>query len=226
MKRFWLPSIFLCLFVASQSQAVCPQPQRKACSAYFSSDVVFSGTIASVEEVPEADDFIEGWRYRVNVAEVFKGPHQSQATVHTSNDSGRLLLEVGKFYVLFAIVQGDDLEVGADCGSLQSAEHARETVDEVRRLLSVRDSVIEGQISRAYVLGPGIPGVSVEVFGPGTIRKLVTDNQGWFHVSVKPGSYRVSVDPRFAATFDLSTDNPDRLILQAGQCAQLQFVKR
>lgn len=225
MRRSGVASVLLSLLVAAESQAVCPQPPPKVCSTFFSSDVVLSGTVAAVEEVPDGDGFIEGWRYRISVAEVFKGRPRKDVFVHTPNDSGRLLLEVGNLYVLFAHAQGHQLEVFSDCGTVSQADHAADTVQAIRRLSRARDSIIEGQVAK-NVPGPGVSGVRVEVSGPGATRRLVTDEHGWFRTSVPPGRYVVRIDSRLAAPFDLSTDSPERLVLQAGQCAQLQFVAR
>jgi len=108
----------LLLMSATVAHAICPIPTPKVCSAFFESDAVFVGTVISEEVVPENDNFIEGWRYHLRVARVFRGGVGRRAVVHTSNDSGRLNLAVGREYLLFASLRNRQLEVGDDCGPL------------------------------------------------------------------------------------------------------------
>jgi len=50
-----LASAVFCLLFVATAWGVCQEPTPKPCSAFFSSDVVVSGTVEAVQEVPEAD---------------------------------------------------------------------------------------------------------------------------------------------------------------------------
>jgi len=207
---------------------VCPQPTPKVCSAFFESDAVFVGTVVSQQVVPDKDDSssIEGWRYQLRVDRSFRGLAMSTAWVHTPNDSGRLVLNIGHQYVLFAVSRGGTLEIGSDCGPLSDASHMTETIREIENLRRATSAVVEGEVRKATASGAGVRGVNVTVTGLARPYRLTTDRQGLFRALVPPGRYRIELDSRVAALSDLSWINPKSVDLFPGQCAQAQYISR
>jgi hypothetical protein len=215
----------LLLMSATVAPAICPMPTPKVCSAFFESDAVFAGTVTSAEVVPEKDDFIEGWRYHLRVARVFRGVVGHRVVVHTSNDSGRLQLAVGREYLLFASLRNRQLEIGDDCGPLSNPTNAAQVIREIERLRDARDAVIEGEVRADTASGPGAPDVNIQVLGMGRSYAATSDARGAFHMAVQPGRYRIDVDSRVVAVSDYSRTNLSKVVLVRGQCAQVQFIK-
>lgn len=91
--------------------AFCPKPVPKVCSEYFKSDAVFVGTVLSEKYVDEDEHL----RFEVRVSRVLRGALPATVAVYTGNDSGRLMWDVGKEYVVFAWRDRGRLYSGNDC---------------------------------------------------------------------------------------------------------------
>jgi len=145
---------------------------------------VFVGTVVSVEVVPDKDDpsFIEGWRYQLRVDRPFRGMPQQTAQVHTANDSGRLILEVGHRYLLFATSQNGELQIGNDCGPLSDPSRMMQNVRDIESLRRATRAVVEGEIRKATASGAGAQGVAVSVAGMGRTYRVTSDRKGLFRV--------------------------------------------
>jgi hypothetical protein len=217
----------LLFFGSSVVHGICPQPAPKVCSAFFKSDAVFIGTVVSEHAVPDKDDpgFVEGWLYRVRVDRRFRGTTGQTAVVHTGNDSGRLLLEVGHQYLLFATFQNGHLQIGDDCGPLSDSSRMRGNVREIESLHGATAAIVEGEVRKETASGVGVRGVNVTVSGMGRTYRLTSDRQGLFRGLVPPGRYRIDVDSG-AVLSDLSWIDPTDIEVVKGQCAQAQFIAR
>jgi hypothetical protein len=112
---------------AAAASANCPHPVPKACSAYFESDAVFVGTVTSHQYV---DDHAYE-RFEVRVSRVLRGSVARTAVVYTGNDSGRVLWDVGREYVVFAWHEKDRLLSGGDCGPLADPTTVSEAVSQI-----------------------------------------------------------------------------------------------
>ena len=207
---------------------ICPKPTPKVCSAFFESDAVFLGTVLSEKAVPDKDEpgFIEGWRYQLRVAKAFRGVSRPTAIVHTSNDSGRLILRVGHEYLLFARKQDQELQVNDDCGPLSDSSRSAEIVREIEDLRDASSAFVEGEVVRKTVSGSGVSGVNIAVSGMGRTYQAISDARGLFRVAVPAGRCTIDVDPKVATLSDLSGMNVKRVELVRGQCAQAQFIAR
>ena len=214
----------LILMGATMTYGFCPKPTPRVCSEFFRSDAIFVGTVTSEEAVSEKDDPLEGWLYKLRVRKWLRGTASGTAVVHTSNDSGRLRLEVGHEYLLFAALSAGRLEIGDDCGPLSDPARAGEVMREIENLSKAADAAVEGEVVKGTASGPGVSGITVSVIGKGRVYRATTDAEGLFRVAVPPGRYRVDVDSKAAALSDLSPVDLSNVILVRGQCAQLQFI--
>ncbi len=204
----------------------CLHPTPKVCSEFFRSDAVFLGAVTARQEVIDDEGFIEGWIYKVRLTRTFKGGLPRDLSVHVPNDSGRLTLDVGREYVLFASEIGGRLEIVNDCGPASDPDRKQEVIREIQALHGASGAVIEGETVRGTSTGPGVPGVIVTATGVGKVLRARTDRNGEFRVRVPPRRYRVAVNPDVAIPSDLTLDDPDSLELKQGQCAQIQFLVR
>ena len=207
---------------------ICPMPSPKVCSTFFRSDAVFVGTVVSERAVPDKDDpgGIEGWLYQLRVDRPFRGIAQQTVVVHTPNDSGRLVLRVGRQYLLFATSQNGQLRIGSDCGPLSDSSHLMENVREIENLRRATTAIVEGEVRKDTNSGVGVQGVNITVSGMGRTYRLTSDRQGSFRVMVSPGRYSIDVESRAVELSDLSWINPKNIELVQGQCAQVEFIAR
>ena len=218
--RGLLVSVFSILMVTA-AHGVCPDPTPKVCSEFFRSDAVVLGDVASETEIPEANDFVEGWNYQLHVSRVFRGSVGRTIVVHTGNDSGRLRLEAGHQYVLFATLVDGRLEISDDCGPLSDPAHTPQTLREIEGLRTAQDASIEGEVRGRTGRGGEAPRITVTVLGMGKTYRTVSDSRGLFRVVVPPGHYRVDLDPKAVERFDLDPIDLGHVDLVKGQCAQI-----
>jgi hypothetical protein len=207
---------------------ICPKPTPKVCSAFFESDAVFLGTVLSEETVPDKNEpgFTEGWRYRLRVAKAFRGVSGPTVLVHTANDSGRLILRVGREYLLFARKQDQELQVYDDCGPLSDLSRRAEIAREIENFGKATGAFVEGEVVRETASGAGVSGVDISVSGTGHTSLAISDTRGLFRVAVPAGRYTIDVDPTLATLSDLSGIDLKQVELARGQCAQAQFIAR
>jgi hypothetical protein len=222
MNRSWL-AIFLAIaaMVATRTAgAFCAMPPPKLCNAYFRAAVVVSGKVLSEQSDP---DWI---RYKIRVGRTFKGEQLSVRTFYTAKESGRLSLDVGREYVLFATRSNDRLLIGCNEQSL-SRDNIAVISAGIQFLRASKSTVatIEGQIVSASNFGSPLSGVSVIATGSGGVYRMVSTSEGLFSARVPPGQYRVDVDPSVAqqTIFNVGYTNPKSIHLAAGQCVQLQY---
>lgn len=71
---------------------------------YQRSELVFVGTVLSKEEIPEADNFIVGTRYLVQVKEILKGRPEQHISLYSENTTSRFPMEIGQDYLVFALL--------------------------------------------------------------------------------------------------------------------------
>jgi hypothetical protein len=208
--------------------AICPKPTPKVCSAFFESDAVFRGTVLSEQTLADKDEpgFTEGWRYQLRVTKAFRGVQGPTVSVHTANDSGRLILRVGHEYLLFARKRNQELEVCDDCGPLSDSSRIGEITREIESLGQASSSFVEGEVVRKTASGAGVSGVAITVSGMGRTYRATSDARGFFRVTVPAGRYAIDVDPKVATLSDLSGIDVGQVELVPGQCAQAQFIVR
>lgn len=224
MSKDWIAAIFAttALCTTAPALAFCSAPPPKICSAYFQADVVLRGVVLSEQRGSE-------WiRYRIKVEKTFKGKATHLRSFYTGNDSGRIELDVGTEYVLFANRYQDRFTIGCDEDSLSDPATIAAVSEEIARLQATKPTTpatIEGQVVAAGDFDLPMPGVVVTVIGANAIHKVVSNREGLFSLQVPPGHYRVDVDPAVAeqTIYNLGYTNPKSINLVPGQCAQLQY---
>jgi hypothetical protein len=209
-------------------QAATPEPAPKVCSEYFKSELVFTGTVVSVNELAPEGDSEGGWEYRLDVLTVFRGPDQQTVEVSTENTSARFPLKIGASYLLFASRQQGRLWV-YDGGNSHVIERSSKQLQELEKLRRPGPGGwVEGRVvSRSKDGWAPVPAASLLVSSEnGETRSARADARGSFHVLLASGSYRiVASSPNWLIKpFDLSYDDPDKISIQNGQCAQVLFV--
>jgi hypothetical protein len=84
------------------AQAWCPEPKPSVRAGASASDYVLTAVVTAERVVPEAGKSYDGWSYRLKPVHIFRGRVHAGSEVFTENSSGRLPLEVGAQYLLFA----------------------------------------------------------------------------------------------------------------------------
>lgn len=208
------------MFWPGIAAAFCSAPPPKVCSAYFQANVVVRGKVLSVNR---GADWIV---YKIRVEKTFKGQDTSERILYTGNDSGRLPLDVGRDYVLFAYRSSHRLELSCNEEPLSNSASVARVSQAISRLRASRAALatVEGQILTTAYSEP-LPGVSVVVVGAAHIYKTMSDSRGLFSIQVPPGHYRVDVDPAIVkqTIYSMIYTNPESIHLTHGQCAQLQY---
>jgi hypothetical protein len=201
--------------------ALCPYPTPKVCSAYFSADAVFVATALTHGFIGD-DDAI---RHRMKVSRVFKGEVGPIAIVYSDLGSASLQFTDGQEYVVFARKLGGRLKVGCTCGPLDESDNVAETVRHIEALSDETSAAIEGEVLQYPTDGPGIAGVLVKVRSTKQTFEARSDARGYFSVRVPRGVYEVTIDSAYEAS-DYGRTDLRAIDVVAGQCAQIQFVRR
>ena len=98
------------------ARAWCPEPKPSVRAESSASDYVLTAVVTAERLVPEAGKSYEGWSYRLKPIQIFRGRVHAESEVFTENSSGRLPLEVGAQYLLFAKRNGEGRLEITNCG--------------------------------------------------------------------------------------------------------------
>ena len=210
-------------FVATAAHAICPHPTPKVCAKFFESDVVFLGKVTALDSVVDVGGDVNWLRYTTQVKEVYRGQPKKLEHVRTENASARWNAEVGKTYLVFAS-RG---EVGATCGPLDEPEYAQEAIRQIHAFRNVSHATIEGEVLRQGATGAleqAVEGIRVKVSGTGGEYESVTDRNGLFTFTLRPGHYRI--DSKDLHPTDYSRQDLDDINLVKGQCAQYELTTK
>ncbi len=227
--RYGLEAIGLLVLFGTPGLAVCPQPHPRVCAEFFKSSPVFVGTVVSKRTVPYEGDFLDGWIYRLRVHRLFRGPTGNFVEVFTENSSARFPLDVGQRYLLFAERYGGRFVIDS-CGNSGLLSQAGETIRQIEELeKATAGGEIAGRILAGYgegYLERPIEGVRVTARGEQKTYATVTDREGRFRIVVPPGKYTVQTESSHwtVSPFDLSYDDPSKIVIHNGGCADLLFL--
>jgi hypothetical protein len=204
----------------------------------FASNLVVHAKVIKTEIVEEEDDpeGIAGWRYYLDVLKVYRGKSNKKIVVRTENTTARLLLTPGKEYIVFALKsENGEYIAGNYCGEVQGVDgeaYSPKTEKKILDLMSGTQSVIEGEVrGKNWEL---VSGAVLTVSGNGVFRSLKVDKQGYFHVVLKPGTYKIGIPKNLQVTIyspDGLSNNPDSneinpVTLVGGQCIQIQLQEQ
>lgn len=229
----------LCFFMslqvagAASAYGFCYEPQPvRLCTEFAHSDEVLTAQVMSIRPIADNEDHdsVGGWLYRLKVLSALKGERRQTEDYYSSNDSGRFPLERGQQYLLLMRRDEKHRLVVDSCGhsgELGKAGPALRQIEDIRRNLKP-DSVsdIYGRVSNGTGPGPGVAGIPVKAVS-GELRYIgVTNLDGRFDIKVPRGSYVVTPDDTAwkVEPYELSYDDPNHTKLEAGGCADLQFL--
>lgn len=218
--------------------AACSQPQpRSVCAEYSASKIVVKATLLKAKDVTEGGDpqAVVGRFYTFRADRVFRGAPNQIFRIYEGNDSGRAAFDwvIGRKYVLFLFdsyareSRGEKALVLDGCGNSGPLARANSILREIDRMnQGQQTALISGMVSVYNLSGP-VLGVSVSARGGGKVYSASTNQKGWFKIEVSPGDYVVEPRSRHSLfeVSDLSYEDPQHLTLQAGGCAQVQFIE-
>jgi len=226
-----LLATFLLLF-APAAMGLCNDPRpRLVCAEYFASKVVVEGTLVKVRSIHEREDpeGVAAFVYSLNTNRVIRGHIEDVFRVYEGNDSGRATFgwKMGRKYLLFLFYSDSDkaweLDGCGNSGPLSSANAVLEQIAAIQDRHS--GGVIHGAI-RAREPDAPIFQVGVEARGTNGVYTTTTNAKGEFEVKVPSGQYAVrAIKAGFSfVTADFSYENPHKLQIEPGGCAQVQLV--
>ena len=207
-----------------------PQP-RLVCGEYFASQLVVEATLIHTKVIRDGDDplGIIARVYTLRVETVFKGKREEQIRVYEGNDSGRapfLWVNQGR-YLLFLFYSPQAGKWVLDgCGNSAPLRKAEKAVQEIRAVQTAHDGgTIYGIVSRKSPSDP-VAGVKVSARGDKGTFEAKTDKKGAFQIEIPEGVYSVDATlPGLAfEKYDISYDDPARIRIEPGECAQIQYM--
>lgn len=233
---FLIAAFLITSIYPNKTQAFSLEPHPRVCTELFDrSPTVFIGTVTKErKKFLEDGEYWNAFIYKLDVHEVFVGNLEGEVEVTTGNDSGRLPLDVGQTYLLFANDYKGDLYIGGGGNSSEISE-ASETIREIRRVFAEQKTAKDGNIrGHIYVVPFDIPkeykqgtgGITFVAEGSAGKFSGVTDEDGWFEISAPPGEYRVFPEPSqpHLDARDISYNDPEHVIIDKGTCAEVGFV--
>jgi hypothetical protein len=218
-----LASLALVFSLVMPARALCGHPgPRLLCAEYFQEDAVVIAQVVKSRPVPNADD-VDYTLYTMNVERVLRGRISPRFRVIQGNDSGRVGFpwEKGESYLLFISYKKEYKAWALDgCSNSGPIELVAETLKSIEQLRAGgHGGTIQG------LVWPDA-GATVTARGTTGVFKATTSEEGEFEIHVPAGEYRVSVrhaGKRFEPDF-LSYEDPRRLRVRNGGCAQVQFL--
>jgi carboxypeptidase family protein len=214
----------------STLDALCSVPQpRSLCAEYFHSDAVVTASVANIRVVGDS----EGHFYSMLTGNTLRGTVPPRFRIWEENSSGRATFnwKPGRTYLLFMRYSGDVRAWNMDgCGnSGPLPQHS----GVLKRLRSIPtrpgDALVEGLASLRETSIDPIPNVTITATTRrnGKVFRTATGPNGRFRLRLPPGVYRLKATGHgfdFSKPELLSYEDPRRLNLTAGSCAQVQFT--
>ena len=217
-----LPAVSLC---------GAPQP-RLVCAEYFASQLVVEATLVQTRELHDKDDpeGISAHIYTLHVNQVLRGKIGGTLRVYEENNSGRASFDwvPGSEYLLFLFHVAGNKSWGLEgCGNSGPLSKADTALSEIAAIKTAREGgVIHGVVSIEALSVP-IPGVHIEARGATGLYEATTNEKGAFQLSVPAGRYVVRAVKEGSAfeTDILSYEDPRKIRIEPGGCAQIQFFE-
>ena len=213
-------SVLLALLLAASARAICLHPApRLLCAEYSQSDAVVTARLLRTRQVTLSNDD-DVLLLTMQTEKVLRGKMRSVFTVVDSPYTGRALVpKKGQRYLLFLSYSKNYKAWALDsCGNSGPLEESAEVLKGIDQMKEQTGGTIQG------VVWPD-PGATILVHGSQHTFKTTTDDKGEFKVQVPAGAYSVSVnhDGKRFEPDPLSYEDPKRLRIYDGGCAQVQF---
>jgi Carboxypeptidase regulatory-like domain len=231
MKHSLLLAIVL-LFFVSPAMGLCDVPQpRLVCAEYFASKVVVEASVVKVKSIHDKAEpqGVDAYDYSLRANQVIRGHIDPIFVVHEGNDSGRATFDwkTGREYLLFLFYSDSDKAWELDgCGNSGPVSDAKIVLQQIAAIHTSHDGgVIHGVISQPALSAP-ISDVRVEARGAKGHYTATANSRGEFEIKVPVGRYAVrATKAGFSfATADFSYENPNKVQIESGGCAQVQLV--
>jgi len=235
LMRGLLPLATVALMLAPPAMPFCRVPQpRLVCAEYFTSNLVVEATLIRTEIIGVKNDpvGIDARVYTLRVNRVLRGKAGASIRVYEGNDSGRATFEwtSGRTYLLFLFYDAaEDKSWELDgCGNSGPLSGAKAALSQIESIKASHDGwgLIQGVVSRQPQSNNPIPEVRVEARGRDSRYAATANEEGEFRITVPAGRYVVGGAAsgfHFDAA-DLSYEDPRRLNIEPGECAQVQLV--
>jgi hypothetical protein len=191
---------FLMLVIRSSSVfAICPHPEPRVQTLLTRCDAGFIGTIISEQHVTEKDggEINDGAIYTFRVEKTFQGPERDFIEVYDEFGTESLVMDVGHKLLIFAKRNNKGkLQVRCGDGFDEKWTNYEKSVQEAQKVLKNIKAGKNGDISGFVGQDQDteedpIPGIHFIVTGNGRTYRVVSDETGWFHLSVPPGHYQI-----------------------------------
>lgn len=222
------PLLVLVALLYTRASAVCSAPQpRLVCAEYFASQAVVEAKLVGSEYIAPAND-IDGHVYHLKTEKTLRGNTGPTFDVWDENSSGRTTFDwtSGHSYLLFLLRKGDRGWVVDGCGNSGPLESAATALKQVQEIPSEHQGMIQVAVGGDWLAwSPPVAGLLTKAQGPGGTYSATTNRKGVAEIHVSAGKYSVTVPDRTVLPFDFSYDDPGKVVVENGGCAQIQFVE-
>jgi hypothetical protein len=206
--------------------AVCNQPQpRLVCAEFFDSQVVVEATLVRSNYIAPAND-MDGHIYDMQTEKMLRGKISPLFQIWEENSSGRATFgwKPGRSYLLFLHSKMGDGWVLDGCGNSGSLSHATAALKEIDAIRGARGGMIQVAVGGDFTTY-SIEGAVVRASSSQGSYSSTTNKRGVAEIHVPSGEYRVVVSSKEEVRpFDLSYADPQKIVIEDGGCAQIQFV--
>jgi hypothetical protein len=216
------------LSLVTSALAVCSAPQpRLVCAEYFSSQVVIQAKLVRSKYVAPSND-VDGHLHQMQTEKVLRGGIGTSFQIWEENSSGRATFpwRTGRSYLLFLLSKGNRGWVLDGCGNSGPLEKKQLEVREIEALQKRHGGMIQVVVGGDWIAwSPAMPGVEVNAQGAQGNFSATTDDKGIAEIHAPAGQYSVTVENLPVEPYDFNYDDPRKVVIQNGGCAQIQFVK-
>ena len=213
---------------------MCPSPVPRIQTKFTRCDVAFIGKVVSKKYFRKDGDDFAGVVYSLKVDESFRGPEKDFIEVYEDNGSARMGLEVKKTYLIIVNKNKNGILQGWCEDAVESTDSEyKKKVSDVKEVMRNIKNGKEGEV--IGFVGPsqpslenGIKGIHFTIKGGGKTFRVISDETGWFRVSVPAGHYKIEpneVGWKIEVT-EFCIEDPDDLDVETAGGADLAFIAK
>ena len=222
-------TLVLCAILSTAAWSVCEEPRpRLVCAEYFKSQAVVTAKLLHIKHV--AGKEVDGYLYEMETDKAFRGDLGLTFSIYEENSSGRSTFDwkPGRPYLLFlqSYSNRDRGWVLDGCGNSGPLEQADAALKQIEGISGQHGGMIQVMVGGNWTsYSPPFKGARVSARSSEHTYSGTTDEGGQANVQVAAGHYTVTVaGDRIFKPFELSYENPNKVIVEDGSCAQIQFV--
>lgn len=205
-------------------RAWCNTLPRLICAEYSNSDLVVIVRVLGIQHVtPEHQQ--DGHIYTLETDRVLRGTVGDTFDLYEENSSGRapFVWKKGEKYLLFLNSDKSGKWWLYGCGNSAPLKEAGFALRTIESMKTRRGGLIHGLVRVPE--GSSRARISVRLHGENTEYTAVTDRNGEFRIHVPSGRYdaRPVRDGWSFKTSMFSYEDPSKLTIENGGCAQIEF---